>query len=387
MSQKQICVITGTRAEYGPLKLLLKKIIASKELNLSLLVTGMHLLKKYGNTIDIIKSDGIPIKKVIEMYDEKDTSKINLGLAVGKAVVNFSKALNEITPDLLLVAGDRFESLAAVIAASTLSIPIAHIQGGDSVIEGQVDEQIRHAITKFAHIHFPATQKSSERIQLMGEEKWRIHKVGAIALDMIVQEKLLKKEEIFKKLKIKYSEKIILCIQHPYFFEPEKSGEYMKLTLQILKDLNLNVVIIYPNNDPGSDLIIKEIENYRNIPNFKIFKNLNRSDYLSLLKNVDLLIGNTSTGLIESPIFKLPVVNIGNRNKGRECAENVIDVPHDFNQIRDAIIKGLSEEFKNSCQNVKNPYGDGNASDKIVKILEEVKIDKNLLVKKLTYEI
>ncbi|MHA1344307.1 MAG: UDP-N-acetylglucosamine 2-epimerase [Promethearchaeota archaeon] len=386
-NKKKICVVTGIRAEYGPLKLLIEKIRSSKKLELSLFVTGMHLLKKYGNTVDIIKKDGIPITKIIEMYDENDSDDVSLGKAIGKAIINFTEALNELKPDLLLVAGDRFESLSAVIVASILSIPIAHIQGGDTSIGGQIDEQIRHSITKFAHIHFPATQKSYKRIKLMGEEEWRIHNVGAIALDMIYQEKLLDKKEICEKLKITPAEKMILCVQHPYSNEPEMAGKHMKLTLKVLKDLNLLTIIIYPNNDPGSLLIIEEIERNRNNSNFKIFKNLDRIDFLSLLKNVDLLIGNSSTGIIESPIFKLPVVNIGNRNIGRESGDNVIDVPHEYDKIKEAVVKGLSDDFKKICKKVKNPYGNGTASDQIVKILEDLEINKKLLVKKLTYEI
>lgn len=386
---KHICVVTGTRGEYGPLKLLIEMINECKKLELSLLVTGMHLLKQYGNTIEVIKKDGIPIAKIIPMYDKDDLGIDSLGRAVGKSITHFTTALNELRPDLLVIAGDRFESLAAVIAASTLSIPIAHIQGGDNVFKGQIDEQIRHAITKFAHIHFPATQKCYERIKLMGEEEWRINMVGAIALDMIykLRANLFSREDICEKLKFNSSEKIILCIQHPYTLKPEIAGEHMKLTLKILKDLNLQTIIIYPNNDPGSNLIIKEIKSIKKVSNFKIFKNLNRVDFLNLLKNVDLLIGNSSTGIIESPIFKLPVVNIGNRNKGRESGENVIDVPHNYEKIHHGVLKGLSEDFKLLCQKVKNPYGNGKASEQIIKILTELPIKEDLLVKKLTYDV
>jgi len=387
MDRKKICVVTGSRSEYGIFQLILKKIEESEKLDLLLLVTGIHLLKKYGNTINFIKKDGFSITKIIPMYEENDYKYDSLGNAVGNAIINFTEALNELKPDLLLVIGDRYEPLTAVIAASTLSIPIAHIHGGDNVFKGQVDEQIRHAITKFAHIHFPATPKSYRRIILMGEEEWRIHMVGSPSIDMIYKEKLLSKEEICNKYGLNISEKIILCVQHPNVFESEQAGEQMKITLQVLKDLKLQTITTYPNNDPGSHLIIKEIEDHREIPYFKLFKNLERKDYLSLLKNADLLVGNSSSGLIESPIFKLPVVNLGNRNKGRESAENVINVPHDYIEIRKAIIKGLSDEFKKNCQKVKNPYGDGKASERIVKILEELEINKELLVKKLTYKV
>ena len=383
MPKKYICVVTGTRAEYGPLKLIIKKIIKSENLNLYFLVTGMHLLKRFGYTIEEIKEDKIPITKIIPMYDENKADLNSLGKAVGRAITNFTEELSNLKPNILLVAGDRYESLAAVISATTLSIPIAHIQGGDNNPYGQLDESIRHSITKFAHIHFPATPNSAQRIKLMGEEDWRINMVGAIALDMIYNENLMDKEKISKKLGLDPYNKIVLCIQHPYVFESEKAGDQMELTLQVLKDLNLHTVIIYPNNDPGSDLIIEKIKKFKEFSNFKVFKNLPRTDFLSLFKNVDLLIGNSSSGCIEAPTFKVPVVNIGFRNKAREKAENAINVTHNYKEIQEAIKKAFSTEFKTVCQNVKNPYGEGNASDKIVKKLEElVELDNNQLINK-----
>ena len=385
--KKKVCIVTGSRAEYGILKILIQKVIESEKLELIFLVTGMHLLNKYGNSIEIIKRDGFSITKIIPMYDESDISEITLGKAVGKAIINFTKTLDEIKPDILIVFGDRYEPLAAVIAASTLFIPIGHIHGGDNVFEGQIDKNIRHTITKFSHIHFPATLKSYKRIKMLGEEEWRIHMVGSPSIDMIINQDLLNKEKICRKLGLNNSEKIIVCVQHPYLPEREQAGYHMKLTLKILKDLNLQSIIIYPNNDPGSHLIIEEIESNREIPYFKIFKNLERSVYLSLLKNADVMIGNSSSGIIETPIFNLPVVNIGNRNYGRESAENVINAPHDYDKIRDAIIKALSPEFKSFCQNVKNPYGDGKSSERIIKILEDIELNKKFLTKKLDYKI
>lgn len=387
MYEKHICVVTGTRAEYGLLKLIIQKIDESKALKLSLLVTGMHLLKKYGETIKIIKKDGIPIAKIIPMYEKGKNKVDDLGKALGNAVINFTKALSELNPDILLVLGDRYEPLSAVLAASTLNIPIAHIHGGDRAFLGQVDEQIRHAITKFANIHFPVSPKSAERIKLLGEEDWRIYMVGSPGIDMIYKEKLFNKKEVCKELGLEAKEKIVLCVLHPYTFEWKESGNQMALLLKILKEFNLQTIILYPNNDPGSDLIIKEIKTYEGFPIFKVFKNLDRKIYLSLLKNIDLLIGNSSGGIIESPIFHLPVVNIGDRNRGRETGENVINVPYEYSEIVNAINKGLSENFKHFCKNVKNPYGDGKTAERIVKTLEDLQIDKKLLIKRLTYNI
>ncbi len=387
MKNKNIAVVSGTRADFNYFRLILKKIIQSKSLNLSLLITGMHLLALYGKTKELIEKENIPIAGIVEMYDENDITKTKLGVAVGKGVINFTKVLNKIKPDFLLVLGDRYEALASVIAASTLLIPIAHIHGGDNSYQGQIDEQIRHSITKFSHIHFPATEKSAKRIRLLGEEDWRIHMVGSPSIDHVYHENFLIKEEICNKLGLKETEKLIICIQHPYTIEPDKAGEQMRITLKVLSDLNLQCVVIYPNNDPGSNLIIDVIKNYDNFPNFKIFKNLNYFDYYSLMKNADLMVGNSSGGSIETPIFKLPAVNIGDRNKGRESAENVINVGYNYNEIYNGIKKGLSDEFKAICAKVKNPYGEGTASDEIVRILEDIEIKKKLLIKKLTYHI
>ncbi|MHA2287930.1 MAG: UDP-N-acetylglucosamine 2-epimerase [Promethearchaeota archaeon] len=385
MKSKHICVVTGSRAEYNYLKLLMKKIEKSSKLQLTVLITGMHLLKKYGNTIDLIKRDGFPNIIIVPMYDENANLKSSLGIAVGKSLTDFTKILDELEPDLLVVLGDRYEPFVAVIAASTLTIPIGHIHGGD--ISGNIDENLRHAITKLSHLHFPGSYKSAKRLQLLGEEEWRINMVGSPTIDNILSENLVDRKVLCSELKLNAEEQIIACLQHSNTYESEKAGEQMKTTLRVLKDLDLQVVIIYPNNDLGSKLIISEIDKSRNNKKFKIFKNLESSMYLSLLKYAELLIGNSSGGLIESPIFKLPVVNIGTRNKDRESAENVIHVNHDYDQIKSAVIKALSHEFKENCKKVINPYGDGTSTDKIIKILEDIEIGDEFFVKKLTYQV
>jgi len=384
---KNVAVISSSRADFNYFRLILKKIIESKYLKLSLIITGNHLLENYGMTKNLIQKEKIPLTKIIEMYDQNDSSILALGRAIGRAIIKFTEAFNELKPDILLVLGDRFEALAAVIAASTFLIPIAHIHGGDNVSQGQIDEQIRHSITKFSHIHFPATVKSAERIKLLGEEEWRIHMVGSPSIDYLLCEKFFNKKEICEKLSLDPTQNIAICLQHPYTIEPDKSGEYMKETLKALSDLNLQSVIIYPNNDPGNQLIINEINQYNKNPNFHIFKNLDYFDYYSLLKNSDLMIGNSSGGIIESPIFKLPVINIGDRNRGRESANNIINVRNDYDEIKSAIINALSNDTKKKCQKIINPYGDGKASDRIVKVLENLDINKKLLIKKLTYNV
>ncbi|MHA1689006.1 MAG: UDP-N-acetylglucosamine 2-epimerase [Promethearchaeota archaeon] len=385
MKKKIVCIVTGTRAEYNYLRPIIQKVHESELLEAKLIVTGMHLLKKFGYTVDIIKKDGMKINKIIPMYDETDNSKAALGKAVGKAIINFSYTFQEMAPNLLLVLGDRYEPFVAVIAASTLKIPVAHVHGGD--VSSTIDENIRHAITKLSHVHFPATENSAKRIEQLGEEKDRIHLVGSTTIDNILKVKLLSRNELCKKLNLKMDEKIILCLQHPNIYESEKAGEQMALTLKILRELNLQAVIIYPNNDLGSELIIKEIERNRIHPKFRIFKNLERKIYLSLLKHSDLMVGNSSSGLIETPYFHLPVVNIGSRNENREKANNVINVNFDEQQLKKAILTALSPEFREKCKSIKNPYGDGTAAEKIVKVLENLEINEKLLNKKLTYKV
>ncbi|MFX1443665.1 MAG: UDP-N-acetylglucosamine 2-epimerase [Promethearchaeota archaeon] len=386
MDQKHVCVVTGSRADYNYLKSTIEKIKNSTKLKLSLIVTGMHLLEKHGKTIKLIEKDRIPIAKIIPMYNENDRSSKSLGKSVGESIIKFTEVFDELKPDLLLIVGDRFEALVAALAASTLHIPIAHIGGGD--ISGNIDETLRHVITKLSHIHFPATPTSKERIERMGEEHWRIQVVGSTTIDTIMNENLLNREKICDKLELNASEKIVLCVLHPNVFESERAGEQMKITLQVLKDMNLQTVIIYPNNDLGSHLIIQEINKNRNNPKFKIFKNLERKLYLSLLKNADLLIGNSSGGFYETPIFKIPVVNLGTRNKYREKIDNVINVDNfEYNKIKNAVNKSFSDEFRQICQDFSNPWGDGTASDKIVNFLEDLEINDNLLIKKLTYDI
>ena len=324
---KKIAVVTGSRAEYGNIHILLKKIQKSKNLDLLLYVTGMHLLEKYGKTIELIKKDNIRIHKIIQMYPQEEIHSLEtLGNAIGKAIQGFTNAFYDDKPNLLLVPGDRFEVFSAVIAAASLDIPIAHIQGGDSAKSSQVDEKIRHSISKFAHLHFPACKSSAERLKKMGEEEWRIHNVGGVSLDQIYEMQLMDKEEIFKKYGLNINETTVLCVYHPYIPEAEEAGNQMEEILNALKQLNLQSIIIYPNNDLGSDEIIHVIERNRKFKKFKIYKNIPRFDYLSLLKNIDLFIGNSSSGIVETPTFKLPFLNIGPRNKGRETGTNSINI-------------------------------------------------------------
>jgi len=378
--------VTGTRAEYGILKPLLKKIMGSSELELKLVVSGMHLLEEYGLTINEIESDGFRIDAKIQMYLGEQRDPTYHGKALAAGVENFTNVLAQIKPSILVVFGDRLEPLAATLAAATLRIPIAHIHGGDKTDSGHIDESIRHSITRFTHIHFPPTDGCVDRLIKMGEEPWRIYKVGALALDTIVNQHPIPKKELSAKLGLNPYEPSIVCIFHSVHLEKETVREQMCEIFKALKELKIQTVIIYPNNDAGSQDVITEIEKHRGRSFIKVFPTLPHLQYVSLLKHANVLIGNSSSGIIEAPSLKLPVVNIGSRNVGREHAENVIFV----NAIKNEIIKALQmalydENLREKVEQCKNPWGNGKTANRIVEVLSEIDINKKLLQKKITY--
>lgn len=384
--KRKIAVVTGSRAEYGILKPLLTTIDKSGSLELMLLVTGMHPLKKYGFTLKEIKKDGFKIAAIVRMYSENESDEDFYGKSLAKGVEGFTKVLARIRPDILVVFGDRLEPLAATLAAATLRIPIAHIQGGDKTDSGHIDEPIRHSITKFANIHFTATRKSSERLIKMGEEPWRVHKVGALGLDSVLRQLPISKKRLAKELNVNLKKPFIVCVYHPVHLEKEIAGAQMHEVLEALKELKIQTVVLYPNNDLGSQEIIAEIRRHEDLPFIRVFKTLPHVEYLSLLRYASVLIGNSSSGIIEAPSLSLPVVNIGSRNVGREHTENVIFVRANKATIINAIKRTLYDKnLKKMARRCKNPYGDGKASDRIVKVLSKIKIDKKLLQKRMTY--
>lgn len=382
----KVAVVTGTRAEYGTLKPLLEEIKASEDCELKLVVTGMHLLQKYGSTINDIKEDGFKIDAKVQMYMGDEADLLYHGKALARGIESFTKVLLQIRPDVLAVFGDRLEPLASTLAAATLKIPIAHIHSGDKTDSGHIDEPIRHSITRFAHIHFAPTDGCVDRLIKMGEEPWRICKVGALNLDAIVNQQSLPKEELSAKLGLNPRDQIIVCIFHSVHLEKETAGQQMREIFNALKELKVQTVIIYPNNDAGSEDIITEIEKHRSSSFIKIFPTLPHTEYISLLKQAVVLIGNSSSGIIEAPSLKLPVVNIGLRNVGREHAENVIFVDTVKNDILKAIEIALHDEnFRQKVKQCKNPWGDGKAAEKIVRVLSNIEIDTKLLRKKIIY--
>ena len=381
MKQK-ISITTGTRSEYGILRELIKEISKSKKLELYLLVTGMHLSKKFGYTINEIKKDKIPIHAKIKMIPSGNTP-YDMSVSLGKGIVGFSKILKKIKPDLNVVLGDRDEALASALAASHMNIPNAHIHGGE--ISQGIDEYNRHAITKISNIHFAATKKSKERIIKMGENRRNVILTGSPSIDEIKMSKISSKHELEKKYLVDLDKPLFLLIQHPVTTEFEKSGLQIKMTLDALSKLKNQTIAILPNSDAGNEQIINQLRIFSKKCSFlKVFPNLPRNDYLGFLKHCSALIGNSSSGLIEGSYLHTPVINIGIRQLGREKDVNVIDVPIFSKSL---ILNALKKSLKKKNKKIKNSsiYGTGNASKKIVQYLETILINPQMIQKKLVY--
>lgn len=382
---RKVAVVTGTRAEYGILYPVLKAIEARPELQLSLLVTGMHLSHEFGNTIREIEGDGFKIDARVDMLLSSDTLGA-MAKSVGIGIIGMAQTWEQLKPDIILVYGDRLEPLAATIAGAYMNIPVAHAQGGDAAIGSDIDDSNRHAITKFAHIHFPATKKSAERIIKMGEDEWRIHTVGSPALDVILNETLLPAEVLSAKLGLDLSQPLLLLVQHSATTQVDEASKQMRETLESIVEMGYPTILIYPNSNAGGRRLIEVIKEYEKYPFIKTFKSLPRQDYLSLMNVASLMVGNSSSGIIEAPSFGLPVVNIGIRQAGRERGKNVIDVGHNKQEIIAAIEEALTNEtFLREVKKRESPYGDGKASQRITEILSKIEITPQLLQKKMTY--
>ena len=381
MKQKT-SITTGTRSEYGILRELIKEISKSKKLELYLLVTGMHLSKKFGYTINEIKKDKIPIHAKIKMIPSGNTP-YDMSVSLGKGIIGFSKIFKKIKPDLNVVLGDRDEALASALAASHMNIPNAHIHGGE--ISQGIDEYNRHAITKISNIHFAATKKSKERIIKMGENRRNVILTGSPSIDEIKMSKISSKHELEKKYLVDLDKPLFLLIQHSVTTEFEKSDLQIKMTLDALSKLKNQTIAILPNSDAGNEQIINQLRIFSKKCNFlKVFPNLPRNDYLGFLRYCSALIGNSSSGIIEGSYLHTPVVNIGIRQLGREKDVNVIDVPIFSKSL---ILNALKKSLKKKNKKIKNSsiYGTGNASKKIVQYLETIPINLQMIQKKLVY--
>jgi UDP-N-acetylglucosamine 2-epimerase (non-hydrolysing)/GDP/UDP-N,N'-diacetylbacillosamine 2-epimerase (hydrolysing) len=386
MSKRKICVVTGSRAEYGLLRPVMEKIKDSDTLCLQVLVTGMHLLPEFGYTINEIRKDGFKIDAEVPVVLDGDTKK-SMVTSIGVGIIGFNQALSALNPDIVLILGDRYEIFAAAIAASYSGKVVAHISGGDKSKAGY-DEYTRHAITKISHIHFPSTAKSAERIKKLGEDKKYIFTVGSTSLDTILNKKFKTREQVFKQHGLNYQKRAALLIQHPLSTNPQGARREMQMTLESILELRLQCIVICPNVDPGGKQMKKVINRFaEEFPDLiRAYDSLPFEDYLNIMKNVDVMLGNSSSGIIESAAFRLPVINIGTRQEGRERSQNIIDVPYEKKKIKKAIEKALyDKDFQKKIRKCKSPFGYGRASERIVKVLSKIKIDKILFNKKISY--
>tara|TARA_B100001540_G_C15805479_1_gene641891 strand:+ start:1102 stop:2262 length:1161 start_codon:yes stop_codon:yes gene_type:complete len=381
MKKQKICVITGTRAEYGLLRPVIDGIQKSKYFELQIIATGMHLSQEFGLTFKEIEKDGNSIDKKLDMLVSSDTAQAIIK-SMGLGMIGFSDAYEYLEPDLILILGDRFEIYSAASAAMISRIPIAHLHGGEST-EGLIDEPIRHCITKMSQIHFVAAEEYRKRVIQLGEDPKRVHLVGGLGVDSIKSVKLLSKKKLEQKLNFKFGLKNLLITFHPVTLEKETSKKQMKDLLIALDHLeNTKLIFTMPNADTEGRILFKLIEQYvRNNDKAKAFVSLGYQKYLSCIKYVDGVIGNSSSGLLEVPSFKKGTIDIGDRQRGRLKAESVISCKPTSKSINNAIKKLYSMKFQKTLQSVKSPYGSGGASKKIVKILEKTSLD-NILKKK-----
>ena len=382
---RKICVVTSTRAEYGLLYWLLKEIEADSELKLQLIVTGMHLSPEFGLTYKEIEKE-FKIDKKIEILSSSHTS---LDICAEMAIVyeKFAPALAELKPDILVLLGDRYEIFGLAGVASIMQIPIAHIHGGETT-QGAFDEAFRHSITKMSHIHFAATNEYANRIIQLGEEPSRVFNVGGPGIENIKKLNLLNKDEFEKSIKFKLAKKNILITFHPVTLENSSAREQFNELLNALDELDdTNFIFTKANSDTDGDVINKMIDEYvsENSQKAVAFASLGQLRYLSAIKFVDIVLGNSSSGLLEVPSFKKATINIGDRQNGRARASSVIDVGPVKEEILAAIKRAYSKEFEQTLKDTINPYDGGNPSKKMVKILKEIKLDG--ILKKKFYDI
>ncbi|MBF0103991.1 MAG: UDP-N-acetylglucosamine 2-epimerase (hydrolyzing) [Deltaproteobacteria bacterium] len=383
MTRRKICVVTGTRAEYGLLYWLLKEIRQDPALVLQLLVTGMHLAPQFGSTYKEIETDGFIIDERVDMQITGDTP-VDIARSMGAGVAGCAEAFARLRPDILVFLGDRYEILAAAEAALVAKIPMAHIHGGE-ITEGVFDDSIRHSLTKMAHYHFVAAEEYKKRVVQLGEQPARVFNFGALALDNISRQKLLSRDELGPSINYKFRGINFLVTLHPDTLSLVQGGR--EPVDHLLEALNAfpeaGIIFTQPNADPRNTTITQKMGQYVHLHSHRtiLVASLGRVGYLSALKHCDVVIGNSSSGIIEAPMFVKPTVNIGNRQGGRLRTDSIIDCVEESAAIKTAIEKALSAEFKELLCHIKSPYGEAGASKKIKDCLKRLPL-QDVLVKK-----
>lgn len=377
---KKICVVTGTRAEYGLLRWVMEGIRQSSEMELQLIATGMHLSPEFGMTVDAIEVDGFKIDRKVEMLLSSDTA-VAVTKSMGLGMIGFADALAELKPDLMLILGDRYEIFAAAASAMIARVPIAHLHGGETT-EGAFDEAIRHSITKMSHLHFVAAEEYRRRVIQLGEQPEHVFNVGGLGIDNILRLKLLTRDELEETLNCKLEKRNLLITFHPVTLEQNTSAQQMDELLAALVGLkDTGLIFTMPNADTEGRVLSRQIEAFcAQRSHARVYTSLGQLRYLSCIQHVDGVVGNSSSGLAEVPSFKKGTINIGDRQRGRLKAASVIDCSPDKDSISEALERLYSVEFQKLLKIVENPYGNGGATNKVVQMLESLNLN-NLLKK------
>jgi len=378
--KRTIAAITSSRADYGHLFWPLRDLANTEGIELKLIALGSHLSPEFGNTIQELEKDGFEISARIECLLSSDTD-VGMAKTIGNATLSLADLLGHMRPDVLLLIADRYEMLAPASVALALRIPTAHIEGGE-ISEGAIDDAVRNALTKMSHVHFTSTEEARRRVIAMGEEEWRVHRAGAPSLDHLRRTELLTKDQIERHLRLNLNRPTVLVSYHPVTIAEDTLEEAGAL-FAALETLPDQLIFCYPNADAGSRSLIDRTRAF--LERHKagwVFTNLDPRAYWSLLRHVDILVGNSSSGIMESASFALPTVNVGIRQQGRERALNVLDAEPRVESIVNATRKAQSPEFKKSLEGMSNPYGDGHASERIVQVLTNAPPSRVLLLKR-----
>jgi GDP/UDP-N,N'-diacetylbacillosamine 2-epimerase (hydrolysing) len=379
---RKVMVLTGKRGGFGAMKPMLRILRDDPAFDLQLVVTDQHLNQRFGRTITEVERE-FPIAGVVDM-EQRDGSPLGRARALGVCAELMADRFEYLKPDVCLLYGDRGEVLATAMTATAMGIPIGHLQGGD--VSGSVDEQVRHAVTKLAHLHFPSTPESAERIINMGEEPWRVTMTGDHHLDPIVAKEYAAHDEVVLATGIEPDKPVIVVLQHSETTAPELAYQQMVETLHAVRSTGLQTVLVYPCSDVGYEGVLKAVEELAVGPQFHVFRNLDAPVFWGLLSMARVLVGNSSSGIIETPCFHLPTLNIGRRQENRLHAENVIHVGHERGAIAAALERALHDAtFLGSAASCRQVYGDGNAGVRTVDALRDVPLDNRLLVKRTTY--
>jgi UDP-hydrolysing UDP-N-acetyl-D-glucosamine 2-epimerase len=380
---RTIGVVTVGRSDYGIYLPLLRKIRLDPDLQLYLIVSGMHLSPEFGLTIKAIEDDGFEVGERVEMLLSSDTPE-GIAKSMGLGTIGFAQAYTRFCPDILIVLGDRFEMFAAALAALPFKIPVAHIHGGE-VTRGAIDDTLRHSITKLSHLHFVSTRDYGRRVMQLGEEPWRVAYCGALSLDNLHEVRLLDRRDLVAEFGISLEEEFLLVTYHPVTLEYELTEWQVSELLAALDEYDLPVLFTMPNADTGGRIIRHMIRDFiRTHPVSQAVESLGTQGYFSVMALATAMVGNSSSGIVEAAMFQLPVINIGIRQQGRICGANVIDVGYYKDEIVQGIQRAVSLEFSKRLEHLVNSYGDGHAADRIVRVLKQIELNDRLLIKAFT---